>query len=107
MSLQEDSGLPKCLCGELVLTAVYLAKTVRKVALGNVTYKALFGKGARVGHVRVVGTRVLVHIDAHTKKPDDITREGRLVGFSARTARPTASSTNQSKGVWSKQEKLS
>ena len=81
--LLADSGLPKLLCGELMLTAVYLSNWVPHAALNNETpYKALYGKEAYLGNLRVIGARAFVHVETHTKKLDHRDWEGCLVGYS-------------------------
>ena len=44
-------------------------------------YKALYGKDAYLGHLRVIGSRALHH-EAYTKKLEHSAWEGRLVGYS-------------------------
>ena len=47
--LLADSGLPKFLWGELMLTAVYLSNRAPHAALANAApYKTLYGKGAHL-----------------------------------------------------------
>ena len=78
-----DSTLPGLLWGELMHTAVYLSNRTPLAALHNGTpYKALYGKDAHVGHLRVVGARAFVHEETHTKKLESRAWEGRLVGYS-------------------------
>ena len=51
-----DSGLPHILWGELMQTAVYVSNRVSHAAMANETpYKALYGKGAHLGHPRAIG----------------------------------------------------
>ena len=78
-----DSTLPNFLWGELMKTAVYLSNWTPHAALQNGTpYKALYGKDAYLGHLRVIGSRAFVYEEVHTNKPDHRAWEGRLVGFS-------------------------
>ena len=78
-----DSTLPNFLCGELMKTAVYLSNRTPHAALQNGTpYKALYGKDAYLGHLRVIGSRTFVHEEAHTNKLEHRAWEGRLEGFS-------------------------
>ena len=78
-----DSTLPTYLCGKLMHTAVYLSNRTPHAALHNETpYKALYGKDAHLGHLRVVGVRTFVHEETHTKKLGSRAWEGRLVGYS-------------------------
>ena len=64
-----DSTLPSILKGELMHTAVYLSNRTPHVALHNGTpSKALYGKDAQLGDLRVVGARAFVHGETHTKK---------------------------------------
>ena len=76
-----DSTLPSLLWGELMHTAVYLSNRAPHAAVHNGTpYKALYGKVAHLGHLRVVGARAFVHEETHTKKLESRAWEGRLVG---------------------------
>ena len=64
-------------------TAVYLSNRIPHAALHNGTpYKALYGKDAYLGHLRVIGSWTFVHEEVHTDKLEHRAREGRLVGFS-------------------------
>ncbi|CAM9967302.1 unnamed protein product, partial [Ectocarpus sp. 12 AP-2014] len=64
-------------------TAVYLSNRVPHATLGNNTpYKALYGKDAKLGHLRVIGARALVHVETRTRKLDPKAWEGRLCGYS-------------------------
>ena len=57
-----ESTLPNFLWGELMKTAVYLSNRTPHAALQNGTpYKALYGKGAYLGHLRA-----FVHEEVHT-----------------------------------------
>ena len=77
-----DSTLPNFLWGELMKTAVYLSNRTPHAALQNGTpYKALYGKDAYLGHLRVIGSQAFVHEEVHTNKLDVRAWEGRLVGF--------------------------
>ena len=81
--LLADSGLPKFLWGELMQTAVFLSNRSPHAALNNGTpYKALYGKDAYLGHLRVIGSKAFVHHEAYTKKLEHRAWEGRLVGYS-------------------------
>lgn len=81
--LLTDSGLPSFLWGELMQAAVYLSNRVPHAALSNGTpYKALYGKDAYLGNLRVIGARSFVHVETHTKKLEPRAWEGRLVGYS-------------------------
>eukprot|EP00752_Nemacystus_decipiens_P015081 g13435.t1 len=78
-----DSTLPNFLWGELMQTAMYLSNRTPHAALHNGTpYKALYGKEAYLGHVRVIGSRAFVHEETHTRKLEHRAWEGRLVGYS-------------------------
>ena len=47
-------------------TAIYLSNRTPRAALQNGTpYKALYGKDAYLGHLRVIGARAFVHEDTH------------------------------------------
>ena len=51
-------------------------------ALQNGTpYKALYGKDAYLGHLRVIGARAFVNEETHTRKLVYRAWEGRLVGY--------------------------
>ena len=64
-------------------TAVYLSNRTPHAALQNGTpYKALYGKDAYLGHLRVIGSRAFVHEEVHTNKLEHRAWEGRLAGFS-------------------------
>ena len=78
-----DSTLPSLLRGKLMHTAVYLSKRTPHAALHDgAPYKALYGKDAHHGHLRVVGARAFVHEETHTIKLESRAWEGRLVGYS-------------------------
>ena len=78
-----DSNLPKFLWGELLNTAVYLSNRSPHAALNNGTpYKALYGKDAFLGDLRVIGCRAFVHEETFIKKLESRAWEGRLVGYS-------------------------
>eukprot|EP00903_Cladosiphon_okamuranus_P015234 g14080.t1 len=78
-----DSTLPRFLWGELMQTAVYLSNRTPHAALQNGTpYKALYGKDAQLGHLRVIGSRAFVHEETYTRKLKHRAWEGRLVGYS-------------------------
>ena len=71
------------LSGELMKTAVYLSDWTPHAALQNgKPYKALYGKDAYVCHLRVIGSRALMHEGVHTNKLEHRDWEGRLVGCS-------------------------
>ena len=64
-------------------TAVYLSNRTPHAALQDGTpYKALYGKDAYLGHLRVIGSWAFVHEEVHTNKLKHRAWEGRLVGFS-------------------------
>ena len=49
-------------------TAVYVSNRVPHAALANETlYKALYGKGDHLGHLRAIGARAFVNVETHTK----------------------------------------
>eukprot|EP00903_Cladosiphon_okamuranus_P005795 g5742.t1 len=78
-----DSTLPKFLWGELMQTAVYLINRSPHAALNNGTpYRALYGREAYLGNLRVIGSRAFVHEETFTKKLESRAWEGRLVGYS-------------------------
>ena len=80
--LLADSGLPKSIWRELMVTAVYLSDRASHAVLANATpYKTLYGKDFHLGHLRAIGARAFVHVETHTKKLDRAW-EGRLVGYS-------------------------
>ena len=50
-------------------TASYLSNRTPHAALQKGTpYKALYGKDAYLGHLRVIGSRAFVHHETYTKK---------------------------------------
>ena len=60
--LLADSGLPKVRWGERMQTAVFLSNRSPHAALNKGTpYKALYGKDAYLGHLRVIGSRAFMH----------------------------------------------
>ena len=64
-------------------TAVFLSNWSPHAALNNGTpSKALYGKDAYLGHLRVIGSRAFVHHATYTKKLEHRAWEGRLVGYS-------------------------
>ena len=64
-------------------TAVFLSNRSPHAALNNgVPYKALNGKDAYLGHLRVIGSRAFVHHETYTKELGHRAWEGRLVGYS-------------------------
>ena len=78
-----NSTLPNFRWGELMKTAVYLSNRTPHAALENgAPYKALSGKDAYLGHLRVIGSRAFVHEEVHTYKLEHRAWEGRLVGVS-------------------------
>ena len=63
-------------------TAVFLSNRSPYAALNNGTpYKALYGKDAYLGHLRVIGSRAFMHHEIYTKKLDHRDWERRLVGY--------------------------
>ena len=74
-------------------TAVNLSNRTPHAALQNGTpYKALYGKGAYLGHLRVIGPRAFVYEEVHTNKLEH--RVGKAGSSdSARKASPTGSTT--------------
>ena len=77
-----DSGLPPNLWGELMLTTSYLCNRVPHSALKMETpYKVLYGKEADLSHLKIIGSRVFVHIKDSTKL-GHTSWEGMVCGFS-------------------------
>ena len=65
--LLADSTLPNLSLGELMKTAIYLRNRTLHAALPNGTpYKALYGKDAYLGNLRMMGSRAFVHKEVHT-----------------------------------------
>ena len=63
-----DPGVSHFVWGELMQTAVYVSNRVPHAALANETlYKALYGKGDHLGHLRAIGARAFVNVETHTK----------------------------------------
>ena len=78
-----DSTLPNFLWMVLMKTTVYLSNRTPHSALQTGTLcKALYGKDAYLGHLRVIRSRALVHKEVHTNKLENRAWEGQLVGFS-------------------------
>ena len=62
---------------------MYLSNRSPHAALNNGTpYKALYGKDAFLGNLRVIGCRAFVHEETFTKKLESRAWEGWLVGYS-------------------------
>ena len=77
-----DSGLPRNLWGELMLTTTYLCNRVPHSALKMETpYKVLYGKEADLSHPKIIGSRAFVHIKDSTKL-GHTSWEGMVRGFS-------------------------
>lgn len=69
--INADSSLPNFMWGELMVTAEFLENRWPHAALKKQTlYKLLHGKEASLHHLGVIGARVFVHVEAHTKKLD-------------------------------------
>ena len=66
-----NSDLPKFLWGEVIKTTASLTNRAPHAGLKNVTpYKALHNKESDLEHLRVMGARAFVHIEAHNRKLD-------------------------------------
>ena len=66
-----------------MLTAVYFSNRDPHAALANATpYKTIYDKDAHLGHLRAIGAKASMHVEAHTTKPGRRAWEGRLVGYS-------------------------
>ena len=64
-------------------TAIHRRNRTPHAALQNGTpYKALCGKDAHLGHLRVIAARAFVHEETNTRKLEYRAWEGRLVGYS-------------------------
>ena len=82
-SLLLDSGLPKYLWGELMLTAAYLSNRSLNSALGmEAPHKKLYGKEGDLSLLKIIGARAFVHIEIYTEKLGNKAWEGRLCGYS-------------------------
>ena len=82
-SLLLDSGLPKYLWGEVMLTAAYLSDRSLYSTLGmEAPYKKLYGKEADLSLLNIIGARAFVYIETYTKKLGNKAWEGRLGGYS-------------------------
>ena len=78
-----DSILPNFLWGELMKKAVYLSNRTPHAALQiRMPHKALHGKDAYFGHLRVIGSWAFEYEEVHTNKLEYRAWEGRLAGFS-------------------------
>ena len=79
--LLADSGVPKFLWGELMLTAIYRGHRAPTAALAkSMPDKTLYGKDAHLGHLRANEARAFVHVEKYTKKLERRTWEGGLLG---------------------------
>ena len=78
-----ESGLPKALWAELMAAAVYILNRMPTQALaGDTPYHALFGKHARLSHLRMIGSRAYVHYPpSYQQKLAPKAWMGILVGF--------------------------
>lgn len=81
--LMAESGMDKQIWAEAVNTAVYLINRLPTAALnGDTPYHALFGKHAKMGHLRTFGCRAFVHVyDGDRKKLDPKAWKGIFVGY--------------------------
>jgi hypothetical protein len=75
--------LHKSMWAEAVNTAVYIINRVPSKALGGDTpYHALFGKHAKMGHLKTFGCRAWAHVyDGERKKMDPKAWAGVMVGY--------------------------
>lgn len=84
-----DAGLSKELWAEVMSAAVYIINRMpSKVIGGQTPYHALMGEEAKLGHLRVYGCEVYVHVyDGQRKKLDPKAWRGILVGYDDHNAR--------------------
>ena len=88
-----------------MLTAVYFSNRDPHAALANATpYKTIYDKDAHLGHLRAIGAKASMHVEAHTTKPGRRAWEGRLVGYSVdsksiRVDNPETRSVRESRNV--------
>ena len=77
------ANLPKQMWAEAVNTAVYVINRVPSKALGGDTpYHSLFGKHAKMGHLKTFGCRAWAHVyDGERKKMDPKAWAGVMVGY--------------------------
>ena len=77
------ANLPKQMWAEAVNTAVYVINRVPSKALGGDTpYHSLFGKHAKMGHLKTFGCRAWAHVyDGERKKMDPKAWTGVMVGY--------------------------
>eukprot|EP00952_Eustigmatos_sp_NYUAD-ZCMA_P008055 33800-Eustigmatos_ZCMA.PRE.1 len=78
-----ETELGKTFWADAMNTAVYLTNRLPTSALeGRTPYEALFGKPAKVDHLRVFGCKVWAHVyDRDRKKLDAKAWRGILVGY--------------------------
>lgn len=84
-----DAGLGKELWAEVMNAAVYVINRMPSKAIdGQTPYHALFGKEANLGHLRVYGSEVFVHVyDGQRKKLDAKAWKGIMVGYDEHNVR--------------------
>ena len=93
-----DDGLPPKLWGELMLTAAYLYNRMPHSGLDMETpFKRLYGKEAKLSHLKIIGARAFVHIkNANSWNPSPGKER---CAASARTKRsPVGSGTRKLEG---------
>lgn len=79
----KDTGFPTPLCGEMFMTATYIANRTPHAALNSKSpFEVRFDQTAKLDHHRAIGARAFVHIQTHTKKLVDKAWEGKLCGYS-------------------------
>ena len=76
------SGLPSNLWGEFMQRAAYRCNRVSHSAFQMKTpHKVIYGKGAELSHLKIIGARVFVHIKDLTKL-EHTSWEGMVCDFS-------------------------
>ena len=80
------ANLPQKLWAELINTAAYLRNRSPTSSLNNdsTPYEIWFGRKPNVGHLRVIGSKVFVHIPAFKRRKfDSKSKVGILVGYAS------------------------
>ena len=81
-AMLEDSGLPKEMWAEAVVTANYTRNRTPVSAHGKTPWEAFFGEKPSVGHMRVFGARAFMHVPKQKRrKLEPVSERGVFVGY--------------------------
>ena len=81
-AMLEDSGLPKEMWAEAVVTANYTRNRTPVSAHGRTPWEAFFGEKPSVGHMRVFGARAFMHVPKQKRrKLEPVSERGVFVGY--------------------------